>query len=110
MVAHDENEPAVGVARNEAINPILDARQRFAQVGIYRPLEVEDIAVEDENVGPGNFLADVLEQRLGLRSMGKQVEVGYDRITSYNVCYTKLLRCGWRGRWTEARRGLRGRE
>ena len=51
MIAHDEHELALGVPANEVLNPIVDELERVPDVGIHRPLEVEDVAVEDDQAG-----------------------------------------------------------
>ena len=74
----------------------LDKESYFLRVGvkgggcsgISYEMGFDDIPQEGDNVIEGNSIKIVIDKKSFLYLFGTEL----DRITSYNVCYTKLLR------------------
>ena len=78
----------------ERVVPVVEALRRESNVAI--SLDTNKAAVAEAGLEAG---ADIINDITALRGTGDMAAVAVNRITSYNVCYTKLLRNGNEGRY-----------
>src|SRR5690606_7038870 len=78
VVSEEIEDLAVGTGRDERADPLLRRIGRALDRAERRPIEIEDVAVEDEQLAPPRRLDDLGRVPTTLASLGKEVQVGYD--------------------------------
>jgi hypothetical protein len=92
VVAEDDDEPALGVREAKVLKEVACGKHGAAEDAMTRPLEVENIPIQDEDLDFGGGALDLPEVAPVVRVMTEQVKIGNRGSPRHDSKLHKLLR------------------